>query len=243
MNPSNTVNYEQSPQINLPFWLQMLDKVLPLTYDSRVDVAGQLLSGGQSLLDIGAGDSPLIKKYGHQKYSQLAAADLGESLLKKLNTWAKKNNLKLSVYSGDFLTSKINQRFDAITALAYLEHVASPFLHLQKMSSLLKTGGELIVEVPNVAYLLHRLTLLSGKFPITAEHGHCIAGVDEAHLRYFTPSSLKQLLEYCGFEVKTITASGRLMSLRKPFQVLWPDIIIKARKVKSCPKVSPVNQS
>ena len=243
MNQSDFVSYEEKRQINTPSWVRLVDQIIPSSYDDRVDVAGKLLSGGRSLLDVGAGESPLIQRYGHHKYQQLAAADLGSSLLKKLESWAKKSSVSVKTYPGDFLTKEIKGKYNTITALAYLEHIVSPFSHLQKMSKLLKNNGELIVEVPNTSYLLHRLDLLRGKFPTTAEHRHCIPGVDEAHLRFFTPNSMVELLEYCGFEIEVITASGRLMSLRRHFQILWPDIVVKAKKVRSCPKVSPVNQS
>lgn len=242
LSENEFVDYESALQIKMPVWLELLDKLVPLAYSSRVDVAGKLLSGGQRLLDVGAGPSPLIRQYGYSRYRELAAADLGGSLLQDLKKWARPHQLKLTTYAGDFLKVRIDQKFDTITALAYLEHVVSPFAHLQKMSELLKKNGQLIVEVPNVAYVLHRWSLLWGKFPTTAAHRHCIPGVDEAHLRFFTPHTLQQLLEYCGFEVVSVQASGRFMTWRQHWQGLWPDIIIEAKKVRNCPSLSPINQ-
>lgn len=77
---------------------------------------------------------------------------------------------------------KTNTRFDIILALECLEHVTDIQATLQKLYTLLKSGGgQLFISVPNE----YRID-------------------DEQHVRIFNPASLSFLLEKSGFVIETI---------------------------------------
>jgi 2-polyprenyl-3-methyl-5-hydroxy-6-metoxy-1,4-benzoquinol methylase len=81
-----------------------------------------------------------------------------------------------------FLTADFaDQRFDAITFWAVLEHLAEPRQFLSKAAALLKPGGHCFVLVPNMNSLAVRL--LHGSYRY----------IMPEHLNYFTSETLRRL--------------------------------------------------
>lgn len=56
----------------------------------------------------------------------------------------------LEIFNGTFLEYSDDKLFNVICMYQTLEHVYQPFEHIEKAYSLLKTGGILVIEVPNV---------------------------------------------------------------------------------------------
>jgi 2-polyprenyl-3-methyl-5-hydroxy-6-metoxy-1,4-benzoquinol methylase len=88
-------------------------------------------------------------------------------------------------------------RFDAVTMLDVLEHVLSPRTFLLQARRLLVPGGLVLVETPNMAGWL---TGLMG-----SRHPH-VRPLE--HLTYFTPETLRFLLERCGYAVRHLAGSA-----------------------------------
>lgn len=84
-------------------------------------------------------------------------------------------------------------RFDAIVAGDVLEHLRDPLAALVKVLPLLEPGGEVIISVPNMAYVDVRLLLLEGRVEYQDE-----GLLDRTHLRWFTRDSLRDMLEHAG---------------------------------------------
>jgi len=104
--------------------------------------------------------------------------------------------------------------YDAVVMLALIEHLFDPLRAMQNIRSMLRPGGFVYIDTPNIAKWTRRLKLLAGRFPSTASEDeglHTYAGEpvdlhDEGHLHYFTYRSLSRMLtERCGFSrvVKT----------------------------------------
>ena len=79
--------------------------------------------------------------------------------------------------------------FDAITLWDVLEHMADPIAVLKKAARLLRPGGILALNVPNIESLIAKL--MGSRWPLLLTE----------HLYYFSPSSLRLLLERSGFSV------------------------------------------
>jgi methionine biosynthesis protein MetW len=86
--------------------------------------------------------------------------------------------------------------FDLILALNVLEHLRSPESLLESALGSIAPGGRLIVSVPNIAHYRIRLQLLRGRFEYE-DHGT----MDRTHLKFFTPSTLRDLLVESGWKV------------------------------------------
>ena len=88
------------------------------------------------------------------------------------------------------------RRFDRILLPDVLEHLRHPEHLLRDCATLLKPNGSIVVSVPNVANITVRMALLCGQFRY-AERGI----LDRTHLRFFTRSSARRLLNSNGYEV------------------------------------------
>lgn len=79
---------------------------------------------------------------------------------------------------------------DLMCAYAVLEHAADPRHLLKEAHRILKSDGHLVIDVPNTRSFYESLT-----------KDRWLWLIPPAHLNYFSPLSLKCLLEQCGFEV------------------------------------------
>ena len=131
-----------------------------------------------------------------------------------------------------------------------VEHLIEPLSALRSIRELLTPQGVLILHTPNVATWRRRIRLLIGDFPSTATgqeglldwKGKPVTSLDDAHLHYFTWSSVTRVLkEWAGFSVVEWHGYDRRGRLGKWFPALsrelgrrWPtlfsDCCIVARR-------------
>jgi len=92
---------------------------------------------------------------------------------------------------------------DLILCLDVLEHLNNPWETMRQLASLLKPGGRWIISVPNIRNYRILLDLAFwGRFHYTD------AGIlDRTHLRFFTRSSLIQMVESSGASIDTIVGA------------------------------------
>ena len=96
--------------------------------------------------------------------------------------------LRLPVHHGTVLDAKFSEGFfDAIVMLGVVEHLSNPVATLGEAFRVLRTGGILVVEVPNANFNLLRGKISPSLFYIGS------------HLFNFTPQALTMLLETSGF--------------------------------------------
>jgi 2-polyprenyl-3-methyl-5-hydroxy-6-metoxy-1,4-benzoquinol methylase len=90
-----------------------------------------------------------------------------------------------------------------------LEHVPDPVAVLRALATKLRPGGTLVVSTPNVANWAVRLSLLAGRFRYT-DRGI----LDRTHLRFYTRSTLVEMLEQAGFRVDRVVGTIPVPLLR-----------------------------
>lgn len=91
-------------------------------------------------------------------------------------------------------------QFDYIIFSDSLEHLLDPESALMKAKTLLRSDGALLLSIPNVRNFRVTLPLvLLGRFEYQDE-----GLLDRTHLRFFTRSSITNLLQHCGFEVESV---------------------------------------
>jgi methionine biosynthesis protein MetW len=83
--------------------------------------------------------------------------------------------------------------FDLVVLADVLEHLADPRAALERAAGWCRPGGAILVSVPNVAHWSARLALARGRWP-QEESGT----FDSSHLRWFTRTSLADLLTAAG---------------------------------------------
>jgi 2-polyprenyl-3-methyl-5-hydroxy-6-metoxy-1,4-benzoquinol methylase len=101
--------------------------------------------------------------------------------------------------------------FDAVVCADVLEHLPRPELLLARIRAWLKPGGTLFVSLPNVANVTVRAGLLLGRFRY-ADRGI----LDRTHLRFYTRSTAKALIENGGFRVRSVAATAMPYELALP---------------------------
>lgn len=179
---------------------------------------------GGDVLELGAGNGLVAR-------SLLAAgldchsytlSETSEARLEGLRAGLDDPRLRTARIDAERVPEELFGRFDAIVMVALIEHLVDPLAAMQRIRRLLRPGGFVYVDTPNVAKWTRRLKLLAGRFPSTASQqeglvtydGAPVDLHDEGHLHYFTYRSLERMLvERCGFssvERHPYTVGGRL---------------------------------
>lgn len=199
----------------------------------REDVAYELAPGGKQVLDIGCGNGSLairfLSKYGYSFGCDIARTRLSQADKKRNNLGIKNiKRLKFLVADADDKLPFAAGSFDTVTMIATLEHFFDPYHVIKEVTRILKRGGTIIIQVPNLGFLPRRIAVLLGNIPVTSEDEE---GWDGGHLHYFTVGSLKNLILQHGYSINKITCSGVFSGIRRQWVSLsGADIFISARK-------------
>ncbi len=105
------------------------------------------------------------------------------------------NDLKLPVDHIDFFQMDESNKFDVLTMWDVLEHIDESNKFLAKCSSLVKPGGYLFLQVPQIDSFIARRYKGNWK----------MMGLD--HVNYFGKDTIKSILKQHGFEVLEIKSS------------------------------------
>ncbi len=112
---------------------------------------------GESLLDMPCGDG-LVTALMAPRFKRVVGLDASSKHL----ALAKRNLPDAELHECLIEDFSTEERFDTITMINVLEHVADPIDVLQRAASLLSAEGVLIVHVPNARAINRRLAVLMG---------------------------------------------------------------------------------
>ncbi len=144
------------------------------------------------VLDVGCGNGSYLAKL-----RELGWDVYGVEQNKKIGDWARQN-LSLNIFSGDFESSKFpDNHFDVINFTHVFEHLPDLKVSLNEVQRVLKKGGLLIIDVPNVASVEQKIF---GKY--------WSGWAPPLHLFHFSPSIIKKILNENGFEIIKIIYSA-----------------------------------
>lgn len=166
----------------------------------RLDKLSGILRKDARLLDIGCSAGQFLKA---------AAPHVGEAMGIEYNASdaAFVRGMGFTVWSSPIEETDIpEQSLDIVTVYQTFEHVPEPQHFLKSIGRYLKPEGFLVIEVPNV-----RDPLLT----VFANAGYEDFYYKEAHLFYYAPDTLRQMVERTGFagSVTTIQRYHVLNSL------------------------------
>jgi len=181
------INKEQIELIYNEFYENYTQDVSEYTkaiYEKRfMDFFGKNGNKGKKLLDIGCGVGalfPFFEKQGMQGF--------GIDPSKNIDI-LKKNNPNIMVFTDFFERNNHNvfeTKFDFIIMRNLLEHIINFELFFDVLKHYVKKGTKIYIEVPDIEYYL------KNSVPLFYTH---------EHINYFTPFTLKILLEKKGFNV------------------------------------------
>lgn len=189
---------------------------------NRVEAIVAVDGTGESIMDIGCGDGSLLYQYRH-RYSHLIGLEYSAERLRQAE--ANLAGLKFTALQGS--AEEIDQlqdnSVDRIITADVIEHIPDVYAASHEMFRVLKPGGDLVINTPNIAFVKKRLVLALGRFPSTSQPNEGMGSdvlFDGGHLHYFTYRSLRLLLERAGFEMVRPMGFGRF----GVFHSLWPSL-------------------
>lgn len=90
--------------------------------------------------------------------------------------------------------------FDVIRFNHVLEHLQNPLIELERCRTLLNPGGIVFVGVPNLSGISPGIKNLQSRLGLKRKRWRHYAATH--HLYFFTPATLRRMVERAGFEVK-----------------------------------------
>jgi 2-polyprenyl-3-methyl-5-hydroxy-6-metoxy-1,4-benzoquinol methylase len=151
------------------------------------------------LLDIGAGEGTLIRMAERGGWAA-EGTEIASAMIRYMQ-----NDLGLTVHHGILENIELPPgAFDAIVLNHVLEHVKNPRSTLEKVAVLLKPGGVVRIEVPNLAGISSRVKNVQSRFRLKKNPWkHYSTG---HHFWFFTPRTLRRTIEASGLSVKMMKA-------------------------------------
>lgn len=165
---------------------------------------------GGSILELGAGSGIIAKSLIETglPFERYVLTDLAEVRVEGVRRKLADPRLSALRCDAETITSDVSGHYDAVLMVALIEHLIDPMRAMQGIRQILRPGGFVYVDTPNIAKYTRRLKLLAGRFPSTASMNEGLTTYqgapadlyDEGHLHYFTFRSLRHMLtERCGF--------------------------------------------
>lgn len=201
-----------APPPDLPLSDATADAGLPAYYaGTRADVIDMIPAAVDRALDIGCGAGntlALLKRHGlvrwtmgmelHQGAARAAAARLDR------------------VQTGNCETDAIDlapESVDLILCMDVLEHLVDPWAMMRRLHPLLRPGGVLVANIPNVRHIK-----VVWDLAVRGRWRYADDGIlDRTHLRFFTRDGARALVECSGLRVERIKPVPGL----KPWKNKW----------------------
>lgn len=165
---------------------------------------------GGDVLEIGCGEGNVAKTLLELR-SDIRSYTLGDISLPRVQGVRRNlddERVEVLEMDAEDLSEIDDERYDAVLLVALIEHLIDPLRAMQRIRRIIRPGGFVYIDTPNIAKYTQRLKLLAGRFPSTASmnegltthDGEPVDLYDEGHLHYFTFRSLSLMLtERCGF--------------------------------------------
>ena len=162
------------------------------------------------ILELGAGSGLVARSLIEHglTFNTYTLSEVAESRLKGLSQNFTDPRTRVVKLDAESIPDREVLKYDAIIMLALIAQLVDPLGAMQRIRKLLKPGGFVFLETPNIAKYSRRAKLLLGHFPAIASRneglisyeGKPVGLHDEGHLHYFTFRSLSlMLIERCGF--------------------------------------------
>jgi len=174
--------------------------------------------GARRVLDLGAGNGSLCGEL-----SKMGLDVVGVEYDAQGVEIAKRSSPSVRFYQHSVeddpgLLLRHEQPFDTVISTEVIEHLYAPHCLPQFARGVLKEGGHLIVTTPYHGYLKNLALSLTGHWD-----RHFTALWHGGHIKFFSRSTLTQLLDESGFDVISFAGVGRV-----PW--LWKSMVVVARK-------------
>jgi 2-polyprenyl-3-methyl-5-hydroxy-6-metoxy-1,4-benzoquinol methylase len=158
-------------------------------FAKQIEVLEKLLPGVGRLYDIGAGDGALACAAVDRGW-EATGCEINEELVRFAQ---ERFDVTLDAAGFDQLQPE-ESAYEAVTIWGVLEHLADPAGAVSKMARMLKPGGLLAIEVPDIGSIVARIM------------GRRWFMIMSAHLYYFDRKTLTRMVSEAGLEVISVKA-------------------------------------
>lgn len=170
---------------------------------NRVEAIVAVEGTGEKIMDIGCGDGSLLYQY-RDRYNQLIGLEYSVDRLHQAKANLAGLNFLPIQGSAEDMSQLASDSVDRIITADVIEHIPDVYAATDEMYRVMKPGGWLVINTPNIAFIKKRLVLALGRFPSTSQPNEGLGNdvlFDGGHLHYFTYRSLRLILERAGFEM------------------------------------------
>ncbi|MEK6801198.1 MAG: class I SAM-dependent methyltransferase [Nitrospirota bacterium] len=178
---------------------------------------------GETILDIGCGSGHLLYQFRH-RFKKLVGLEYSQHRLEQAGV-----NLQDFCFipihgTAENLSAVESDSVDRIVSADTIEHIPDVYEAMGEMYRVLKPGGVMVMNTPNIAFIKKRVLLMIGRFPSTSQTNEGLGSdilFDGGHLHYFTFRSLRLLLERFGFKMVSKMGYGRFGAVHN----FWPSLL------------------
>lgn len=200
--------------------------------DDRVTLMMKLVErihkqGAKSILDVGCTDGFLS-----QKFKDMGLYTIGiDASASAVETARAHTDEAYVADTGKDALPLPDGKVELIWAGEIIEHIFDTEFFIEELLRVTRPGGRLVISTPNLGAWINRIALLLGTQPFFTEvgvrqsnQGSFLRRVTTpaGHIRNFTQSSLKDLLQRCGWTVESMHGAALLTGK----SVLWFDKIV-----------------
>ena len=169
----------------------------------RLDLLDRISPDAKSILEFGCGEAPLGAALKQRQRCRVVGIELDP----KAAAVARKRID--DVYCGDAreIVSIIAEKFDWMIGGDIVEHLDEPWTFLAGLRRISAHGGRLLLSLPNLANASVINDLLRGRFDYVYMGLTCVG-----HVRFFTRSSIEEMLTIAGWRVESIEPQPVILS-------------------------------
>jgi 2-polyprenyl-3-methyl-5-hydroxy-6-metoxy-1,4-benzoquinol methylase len=192
-----------------------VEKGLNYFRKQRAQKISKLAGPNSSILDIGCGNGQFLEMLNSIGTHHIFGTEMEGSSGKRAS---KINNINLHI--GDLLDAPFKEnQFDCITLFHVFEHLQEPELYLNKIESLLKPDGHLIMSFPNIDSWQARFF-----------RGKWLHLDPPRHLFFFKPKTFKTLIKKRGY---AIVSEKHISIEQNPYGAIqsWLNLFHKKREL------------
>jgi 2-polyprenyl-3-methyl-5-hydroxy-6-metoxy-1,4-benzoquinol methylase len=172
--------------------------------------------GAQRILDLGCGNGALCGHLSSEGFEVTGCDPSEEGIALARRAYPHIPFYHLGAYDGP---APLGTDFDVVVSTEVIEHLFLPRSLPRFASGVLRSNGHLILSTPYHGYLKNLLLSLSGRWD-----RHFSPLWDGGHIKFWSRTTLADLLSDEGFTVAAFAGAGRL-----PY--LWKSMILLCRKV------------